>query len=188
MTDWMQAWGSLAGVFAGLAAAGAAAALLLHERKRASAAESQLAEERAEAKLAVPRSMVVTSAHFGSVGPAEAMHVYGFDLHLHNFGGLPIRNVALIVALPADLGYLLLPRLTVIGPAGVERISRRLRQGPRLPEAPIPMICHVTACYLDHSGQAWQVTSDGGISATTVSYPAAEEAAARPDTIRLDIT
>ncbi|KAB1922510.1 hypothetical protein F8280_18820 [Micromonospora noduli] len=47
VTDWMQAWGSVLGVVAGLAAAGAATALLLHERKAADEARRQLAEERA---------------------------------------------------------------------------------------------------------------------------------------------
>lgn len=46
VTDWMQAWGSLFGVVAGLAAAVAAAALLLFERAAAKEARRQLAEER----------------------------------------------------------------------------------------------------------------------------------------------
>jgi hypothetical protein len=45
-TDWMQAWGSIAGVFAGLAAALAATALLLHERAATKEALQHLAEER----------------------------------------------------------------------------------------------------------------------------------------------
>ena len=49
ITDWMQAWGSLLGVFAGLGAALAASWLLLHERKQAriaQAAQQRESEER----------------------------------------------------------------------------------------------------------------------------------------------
>lgn len=57
VTDWMQGWGSLAGVLAGAAAAVAAAWLLLHERQQARDAQAQLREERSEAALAVPRAV-----------------------------------------------------------------------------------------------------------------------------------
>jgi len=46
VTDWMQGWGSIFGVVAGLAAAVAAAALLMHERAAAKEARRQLAEEK----------------------------------------------------------------------------------------------------------------------------------------------
>ena len=45
VTDWMQAWGSIGGVLAGLAAASAAALLLRFERRRASEAEHERATE-----------------------------------------------------------------------------------------------------------------------------------------------
>ncbi|WP_406084885.1 hypothetical protein OHA01_11580 [Micromonospora zamorensis] len=45
VTDWMQAWGGVFGVIAGLAAALAATALLLHERAAAQDARQQLADE-----------------------------------------------------------------------------------------------------------------------------------------------
>lgn len=189
VTDWMQAWGSLAGVLAGLLAAGAAALLLLHERKRATEAERQLDEERAEADLSAPRSVVLTQARFGGQEYAGEGFADQMTLQLQNYGAFPIRNVALIVSLPDDVGHVLLPRFSLIRPGGEQQIDRNFSPGFRVlgPRSLSRMRGLVTACFIDHAGQAWQVTSDGEVSRTKIPYPGVETVAALPNTVRLDV-
>ncbi|MBQ0982243.1 hypothetical protein, partial [Micromonospora sp. M61] len=100
VTDWMQGWGSVFGVVAGLAAAGAAAFLLLHERQRAAASERQIAEERADAVLNVPRAVVAAPAQFKINGGGDDKHLGEVVAAVHNYGSNPIRNVAVVVTLP----------------------------------------------------------------------------------------
>ncbi|MFI7221437.1 hypothetical protein [Micromonospora maritima] len=76
VTDWMQAWGSISAVFAGLIAAGAAAALLMHERQQAREAREALAaarsgeeEERAQLVFA---SQIGLSVSSGKIHSARA--------------------------------------------------------------------------------------------------------------------
>ncbi|WP_431907169.1 hypothetical protein [Micromonospora carbonacea] len=114
VTDWMQAWGAVFGVVAGLAAAVAAAALLMHERAAAKEARRQLAEER-EVNLQKERkaSIEVRSEQYRKVnrdrvsqeqryvvknhGPAEAHSVEvtffhegkPVDLHLSGWNHRP---------------------------------------------------------------------------------------------------
>ncbi|NYF57878.1 hypothetical protein [Micromonospora purpureochromogenes] len=177
ITDWMQAWGSVGGVVAGLAAAGAAAFLLLHERERAAAAERQLAEERAEHALNVPRAVVVTPARFGggSNGLGE-QHINQVVLTVHNYSSTVIRNVAIIVALPDGGPRLLLPRPTMIGPGENWPVNQNSGKPVRSP-SPSDIStwkATVTVCFIDYTNQAWQITSDGEVSRTTAPYPAEE--------------
>ncbi|MET7967565.1 hypothetical protein [Micromonospora sp. NPDC005305] len=179
ITDWMQAWGSIGGVIAGLAAAGAAAFLLLHERQRAAEAERQLAEERAEAALNVPRAVVVSPAGFGGHGHPGDQYIDEVVLTIANYGGNAIRNVAAVAALPNEGPRIVLRRIPVIGPGGEHRIRERSRPAVPLPPGPwtLPEVpATVTVCFIDHTNQAWQTSSDGEISRTTVPYPAVEEA------------
>lgn len=179
VTDWMQAWGSVLGVFAGLAAAGAATALLIHERQRAEAAERQLAEGRAENALSVPRAIVVLPALFGGgVTPSGEQHIYEVALAVYNHGSTGVRNIAFIVALPEGGPRLLLPRTAMIGPGGRGQIKERSGKPVRYPGSSNigALKATVTACFIDHMNQAWQITSDGEVARTTVPYPAEEGA------------
>ncbi|MEU5962639.1 hypothetical protein ABZ777_15635 [Micromonospora parva] len=68
VTDWMQAWGGVFGVVAGLAAALAATALLLHERAAAQEARQQLADEKeANLRKDLEASIEVRSEQYRSV-------------------------------------------------------------------------------------------------------------------------
>ncbi|MDG4784010.1 hypothetical protein O7614_30600 [Micromonospora sp. WMMD961] len=178
VTDWMQAWGSILGVVAGLAAAGAAAALFLHERRRSEQAERQLIEEREEAALNAPRAVVATPARFGTFGGDSDAHISEVVLTVHNYGSNPIRNLAVIVTLPKDGRHLILPHHEGLGPGDKHDFRQRYQAGLRVPGpwSPIMGRAPVTVCFIDHTNQAWQRTSDGGVERTSVPYPFLEEA------------
>ncbi|MCG5470922.1 hypothetical protein LADH09A_004894 [Micromonospora sp. LAH09] len=183
VTDWMQAWGSIAGVVAGLAAAGAATALLLHEWRRAEVAERQLAEERAESALSVPRAIVVLPALLsGGASPSGEQHIYEVETAIYNHGSTGVRNVAFIVSLPEGGPRLLLPRVAMIGPGGRGQIKEK--SGKPVPYPGPSKIgtleATVTVCFIDHTNQAWQIASDGEVSRTTEPYPAEERAVTFP--------
>ena len=172
VTDWIQAWSSVGGVFAGLAAASAAAFLLMFERNRAATAERQLAEERAEAALNVARAVVVTGADLGGFGGEDDPHINEVVFKIHNYGSSPIQNVVAVVKLPMNGNYLI--RVNEIrGPGGLQQVRKKLKTAVQV--AP-PWTFHaekapVTVCFIDYANQAWQRTSDGGVARTTVPYP-----------------
>ncbi|MEV0396716.1 hypothetical protein [Polymorphospora rubra] len=174
-TDWMQAWGGVGGVVAGLVAALAAGLLLRYELKRGAEAERQAAEERAEAALNIPRAVVVTPARFTTYSSNTISNV---AVTVHNFGPQPIRNVAVIVTLPEDGERLIFRPSLMIRAGSEERLTEKyssasVRAGGR---------AHVTVCFIDYTGQAWQQTSDGEVSRTTMPYPAVAEALGSSDT------
>ncbi|WFE44264.1 hypothetical protein [Verrucosispora sp. WMMD1129] len=172
VTDWMQAWGSIGGVIAGLAAAGAATMLLLHERQRAAEAERLLAEERHEARLDVPRSLVVSRARFSTYGQGGD-YINGVVVNLNNFGATPLRNVALVVELPEDGRYLILRPIPLIAPGEAVPVRQDYKGAVHVPGPWVPRTgtAPVTACFIDHTNTAWEKTSDGEISRTTLPYP-----------------
>ncbi|MBC9005078.1 hypothetical protein [Micromonospora aurantiaca (nom. illeg.)] len=181
VTDWMQAWGSIFGVVAGLGAAGAAAALFVHEQRRSEKAERQLAEERADAALSVPRSVTLTPAGFGGHGHVGNQFISNAAIGIYNHGENAIRDVVIIAALPDDGPQILLATIPFIGPRQEHRIREDVRPPVAVPPGPwqLPTIpATITVCFVDHTNQAWQKTSNGEISRTTVPYPAVE--AARP--------
>ncbi|MEV1018135.1 hypothetical protein AB0I89_32125 [Micromonospora sp. NPDC049801] len=84
VTDWMQAWGGVFGVVAGLAAALAAAALLLHERAAADEARRQLAEEReASSQKERKASIEVRSEQYRKVRGDQVATEYRFVVKNH---------------------------------------------------------------------------------------------------------
>ncbi|KAB1922512.1 hypothetical protein F8280_18830 [Micromonospora noduli] len=183
VTDWMQAWGSIAGVFAGLAAAGAAAALLLHERHRAATAERLLEQERAENALHVPRSVVALPARFGGgVNPNGEQYIDQVHLAVYNHGSTGIRNVAVIVALPEGGPRLLLARAAMLGPGGRWPIDQKSGKPVWYPGPSNigTLDATVTLCFIDYTNQAWRITSDGEVAPTTTPYFEAEGAAEFP--------
>ncbi|GAA1586498.1 hypothetical protein GCM10009828_008660 [Actinoplanes couchii] len=168
VTDWIQAWGGVGGVFAGLAAASAAALLLMFERNRADTAGRQLADERAEAALNVARAGVVTDARFGGYGGDEEPHIND----IHNYGSSPLRNVVAVVSLPTSGNYVI-QAYEVMGPGEEQQVQKKLKAAVRVAppwkfraeKAP------VAVCFIDHANQAWQRTSGGGVTRTTMLYP-----------------
>ncbi|MEV1331506.1 hypothetical protein AB0J20_18235 [Micromonospora costi] len=182
--DWMQAWGSVFGVLAGLAAAGAAAFLLLHEMQRADKAERQLTEERAEAALNAPRAVAVSRALLGVRGEHREF-IHHVVLNVHNYGAHPIRNVIPVVPVPEDPErQMILPPISLLGPGEKHRFERDYH-GSGMPvlarwvdgERPVPS----AVCFIDHTNQAWERTSEGEVRRTTVPYPLVEAARTSPD-------
>lgn len=173
ITDWMQAWGSVGGVAAGLLAAAAAALLLMHERRKAAEAERQLAEERAEAALNAPRAVVTTPARFGTHGHNHE-YINSIGTTVQNYGADPIRNVTVIVTLPDDGRRLVVAHYDLLPPGEAATVSVTLRSAPievAGPWMPRGGRAPVTVCFIDRNNQAWERTSDGDVSRTTVPYP-----------------
>ncbi|MGW5557605.1 hypothetical protein ACWER9_10325 [Micromonospora sp. NPDC003944] len=159
VTDWMQAWGSIAGVFAGLAAAGAATALLLHERGEARQARAELASERAEAALIAPRAVIVTAARFGTVNGK----IHNAACTVHNYGSGLIRWANAHIQLPGGQ-VLILPPAELI-PPGQHQIFSESYQTPIEVSAeswsPEGGLAPVTLRFIDSAGQRWEKTDDG---------------------------
>jgi len=108
ITDWMQAWGSVAAVMAGLLAALAAAALLQHELTEARAARDAASAERAEAeqeraahRTANARAVATRRPRIeikkDDEGPDYVM-VKSFRIKVVNFGATPITKVEMLVS------------------------------------------------------------------------------------------
>lgn len=172
VTDWIQAWGSVGGVVAGLAAATAAALLLAFERDRATQAERQLAEERAEAAFNVARAVTVTGAGLGGYGVDVDPHVNSASFKIHNYGISPVRNVVAVVTLPT--GELsVAASFDIIGPGDYQAVSKAFPEAVRMPSAwkfhkeKAP----VTVCFTDFNDQAWQRTNAGEVRKIAVPYP-----------------
>lgn len=158
VTDWMQAWGSVLGVLTGLTAALAATWLLRHERQQAREARTELAAERAEAALALARTVIVSAARFTIVNGL----VSNVIATVHNDSAGPIRQVQLHVDLPGQ--RLPLPPISAI-PRGVVQESRRKFSPPvELGGdgwSPVGGRAPVTAVFVDFTGQRWCKTDEG---------------------------
>ncbi|MEV0811203.1 hypothetical protein [Micromonospora sp. NPDC050200] len=106
VTDWMQAWGSVFGVFAGLAAAVAAAALLVFERRQADEARRQLAEERRTGEESRARTVITADVRFPhggfAISSGGATRFSRVQLSVLNFGTDPIHWVVVEVVLPGS--------------------------------------------------------------------------------------
>jgi len=186
VTDWMQAWGTIAGAVTGLLAALAASALLWHEMRQARVAREQLAAEREEAALNVPRAVVVSSASFGTYGrDDEDKRGNQVVARVVNYGSGPIRNLAVIVTVPETGLQLILPGRDLLGPNEEASFNQSYTAGWALPRSWVPGLgkAPVTACFIDHTNQAWERSSDGSVTRTTVPYPRIEEALASTDSI-----
>ncbi|PGH46017.1 hypothetical protein COO58_17565 [Micromonospora sp. WMMA1996] len=110
ITDWMQAWGSFGGVIAGLLAAGAATALLLHEREQTRQARAELQEERDAAALDDARDVLLLHFHL-------FLYQDGFTgcrLNIANHGPRGIRRVTAVVRPPIGDVELVSEPLTII--------------------------------------------------------------------------
>ncbi|TQJ26152.1 hypothetical protein FBZ33_6538 [Micromonospora sp. A202] len=168
VTDWMQAWGSVAGVFAGLAAAVAATALLMFERRQAQEARRQLAEERRSQEESRARAVASGGLHCPSgtlkldanTAEVKITHV---DLLVHNFGPDPIHWVVVAVALPNG---------RIVEHNGTELIGPQQTEAVRIPVNPSHActttdanfelkLCDVTVTFTDSSGIQWNRTNNG---------------------------
>ncbi|MGY3515093.1 hypothetical protein ACVMYR_02120 [Micromonospora sp. PTRAS2] len=150
ITDWMQAWGSIFGVFAGLAAAGAAAWLLIHEREQTRQARAELAAERAEAMLAGPRSVVVSDPMVERRGGGSIR----VTVTVHNYGVTPIRAISILLTPLRHQPEILLPEVDVIGPSGQRELVKKLA-GPEW-ERGILLIPTFAVYFRDSSGSRWR--------------------------------
>ncbi|MEU7677172.1 hypothetical protein AB0C42_20455 [Micromonospora taraxaci] len=139
VTDWMQAWGTLAG----LAAAGAAVALLIHERRKTR-------EERREAERLVPRAVIASDLTFVR---NENGLVVGLTLRAHNFGPGAIRHVAALVSPGHGRKTIFVPSVPNILPGKDEPLTRRISPPIDLP--PGTLDPHVELIFHDWRGRKW---------------------------------
>ncbi|WFE27640.1 hypothetical protein O7623_00050 [Solwaraspora sp. WMMD791] len=173
VTDWMQAWGSIGGILAGLLAAGAAAALLMHERQQARLAQQQLAQERAEADVRAAQLVVVFRSTFAFTnGPA----IHYINATVQNFSATPIHNVIVVTTTP-DGRRIIAKRSPIISPS---QKNDRHKAFPR----PIPILntsidlsgrvtiaAESTVYFTDSSNTPWAKQSTGEVARTTSPYP-----------------
>lgn len=173
VTDWMQAWGSLGGVLAGLLAAGAAGALLWHERRRADAAERQLAEDREEAARNLASLVSVTPAGFSTTDGL----IRGVGLTVYNHGATPVRNVVVVVPLPDDGRKLMLPPVWLVQP-GADRMISHQYQGMLIRVdadwSPADTKVPADVYFTDHIGRAWRRSSADDTERVSTPYPIGE--------------
>lgn len=112
VTDWMQAWGSIAAFAAGLLAAIFTAALLLHEMRQAaearadaSAARQEAAEDRAQlalqraederrlATLIIVDQPSVSVVHPDEINDKRFVYLTLITASIHNAGNVPVRDL-----------------------------------------------------------------------------------------------
>ncbi|MEU7946326.1 hypothetical protein AB0C50_16755 [Micromonospora taraxaci] len=139
VTDWMQAWGTLAG----LAAAGAAVALLLHERRKTR-------EERRETELQVPRAVMATDLTFVR---DENDLVVELTLRAHNFGPGAIRNVSALVSPGPRRKAIFVPSVPNIMPGEAELLRRLI--SPPIDIPPETLDPHIELIFEDWRGRRW---------------------------------
>ncbi|MGC4864756.1 hypothetical protein ACLQ3B_04880 [Micromonospora sp. DT53] len=167
-TDWMQAWGSIAGVAAGLAAAVAATALLMHERRAAEEARRQLADANRAQEESRARSVATAGLDYPRGSLVEnidrsVVKLSKVALHVHNFGPDPIHSIVVTVTLPG--GQTAEHNGTeMIGPKDHQSVVITV-EPPHLctgdnPDFEIKM-CHVTVSFTDSSGIRWNRTNNG---------------------------
>ncbi|WP_433357934.1 hypothetical protein ACQPYV_12755 [Micromonospora saelicesensis] len=180
VTDWMQAWGSIAGVFAGLAAAGAATALLLFERRQAREARAELAAQRAESDLTGARLVVATSPEIFMYGPA---YVSDVAVTVHNFGPAPILRVFVVIKLFPGADELLPAPANVIPPlSGEARFAVGLETDPmKVPHSDELLLgesAEVTLYFTDATGQGWRKGKVGQPEKVRIAVPPSVQASA----------
>ncbi|MEU1249647.1 hypothetical protein [Micromonospora arida] len=162
VTDWMQAWGSVAAVFAGVAAAVAAGWLLLHERQEAQRARAELAAERAEAELTTPRAIVITDPMV--IIDREYAEFKRMNFKVINYGPAAIRRVVAMAVLPPGKPEIYFEVTDFIAPAGGEHVFEQSYRYPlRLsePDLVTSSTVQIALFFIDSSGQAWRKPKDG---------------------------
>ncbi|RAO61191.1 hypothetical protein [Micromonospora saelicesensis] len=172
ITDWMQAWGSVLGVFAGLIAGGAAALLLMFERRQASLARAEADAARAEADLAAVRAVLVADPRLSIANGA----ITGARVEVGNYGGRAIRRIVIVIQLLPQSPELVGGPLNYLAPGGVHEFDFRLRPYAALPgweDGPAydhpnrraveaaRLAAKVTIYFYDAAGQGWRLTNDG---------------------------
>ncbi len=156
-TDWLQAWGSVGGIGAGLLAAGAAGWLLLVEIRNARTTEYRYQAERAEAALAAPRAVLVTRVHSGvvdePVGPD--FDVERLTVAVSNFGPHPVRRI--IVTVRLDDRRATFPVIGTVAPNATEQTQITHSEGAEVGD----QVGEIVIRFLDLVGQEWERV-DGG--------------------------
>ncbi|MCZ7373282.1 hypothetical protein [Micromonospora sp. WMMC250] len=153
ITDWMQAWGSIAAVFAGLLAAAAAGAVLRQERKRNEEARLQRIEDRQEAGLAEASAVIYSRLLFDRGGRGLS----GVQLDVQNFGQRAVIDLDVVIML-RDGRELVLDRVPVVPPGGVsvKVEDRRLAEDPPIPFALEDGTAKALLHFADLEGTRWK--------------------------------
>ncbi|MBQ0982239.1 hypothetical protein [Micromonospora sp. M61] len=156
VTDWMQAWGSIAGVFAGLAAAGAATALLLFERRQARQARDELAAERSSEDER--RAQLVFTSQPGIAGVTG--WIRGVRVRVYNHRLSPIHRVTGSVNFQGRVVQLEVKDFIL--PAEYAEINGTAQPPISTADARISsQESIVTVEFTDSSGQRWRRVGNG---------------------------
>ncbi|MBQ1009439.1 hypothetical protein KBX53_00390 [Micromonospora sp. M51] len=183
ITDWMQGWGSLAGVLAGAGAAVAASWLLVHERQ-------QSREARVEAEQVGARAVQYSSL-FGTMwrSPSGGARL-SINFKVTNYGPQPARRVVAVARCPRA------PHIWVIfvaeilephdscGGSGMFELPDAL-----LPPTPLTSMgidnfltdISLTLRFFDFNGREWQRTDHGDPVRAREPVPPGEPAAEYED-------
>ncbi|WP_146765212.1 hypothetical protein [Micromonospora saelicesensis] len=157
VTDWLQAWGSVAAVFAGVAAAGAAGALLRQEQKRGNEAQQQRIDDRQEAALAEASAIVYTRLVFDH-GPNG---ISGVQLDVQNFGQRAVIDLDVVVML-RDGSEIAIKRVQVLPPGGDKvKVEDRNLVGPHLPSTLADDTAKALLHYTDLENTRWKKVAKG---------------------------
>ncbi|MFI7279906.1 hypothetical protein ACIBOV_06535 [Micromonospora chersina] len=171
VTDWMQAWGSVYGVLAGLAAAGAATALLMFERGQAREARAQLDAERAKAELSAARALVVVPARFSTVGHDGREYIHDARVDLYNYGPTPMRHLVVVFMLPEDGQEIAIRALDLLMPGQQRQIEHHFDKGLQVSGSWKLTGRPAARCYfMDANNKAWCMTSSGVVGRTDFPY------------------
>lgn len=177
ITDWMQAWGSVAGVAVGILASALTGGLLLYEIRTGRRAQREAAEDRAEA--AADRALVAAERRDAAlmqartVVPSEMevdLREDGFialvRLEVSNFGPGPVLDLEVFVMIENESVRARgeLSSRAVLGPGQTLTIDGPIRPaidtakilGELLPPAELLEVLHTELRYTDMVGARWR--------------------------------
>lgn len=163
ITDWMQAWGSLAGVLAGSVAAVAASWLLVHERQQSR--EARVEAEQVGARAVHYSSLFGTMWRSPSGGPRLSI-----QFKVTNYGPQPARRVMAVARCPRARNTWLIFVAEILEPhdscegSGLFELPDVL-----LPPTPLTSMgidnylsdISLTLRFFDFNGREWERTDNG---------------------------
>lgn len=179
VTDWMQGWGNIVGVAAGILAALFTGLLLLHERRQAKVAQVDAAEARRDAKreraeaaadrarveadrveaLKLPARAVVHGSKVSISGQPSLGLIAQINVSVFNFGSGPVRRLEVSITSREGDETIDLDPIDVFGPG--HEVARR-SFSPHQRESPFIVKAHdIRLRFIDVNGRSWVRVNNG---------------------------